>query len=333
MSLLSVGDRWSGAVVCVVALVSATVARCEEPNTSLVDALAQHTAELDKIENYHIRVEDYFTEGDLGEGALFHMKTTEVWQSGNNRKWVDRVLRSESQEGMTSHGEHGDVFEFSIGSRFTRKMSGWDHAHPQFPVPLEFGRNVVELHTAACEIVPTDPLIMDELISRDRLAMRWDLMPGWSLDRSSRVCEFMEVATGDPNLVRFQIARTTEPTVFNGKLIGVGSIIDLDLRHGAAISRIESDSDGSPVVYESLGFEESASGIWWSKGWRCTYKDNVLSEHLVTACEINVPFDDETLTVQFPEGARVDDVDGRIHLWGKDAPAATFTNVEDYLSE
>lgn len=111
--------------------------------------------------------------------------------------------------------------------------------------------------------------------------------------------------------------------------------LELDKQHGYLLRRTEyrqqADQQEPTSVAEIEVFREEG-GVWFpiqvahfNSAGRLVARVEKLS--------LNVPVPREDLIVRFPEGARVDDGAGLIHVWGaNDAPAASYRTFDEYAA-
>ena len=346
-------------VTLTLCLTSVVSTRAADESATVKDAIRRHSEAVAQIRSYHVKIEKHSSHllglpdsnslrfgpfligSDEADGRLVHESTTEIWQAGSQRHWIDRTFFSVGEKGVMDYGEQGLVRDHSLHGSSFRFLSGWDWEHPPAQVPLDIARSWDEVASVNCSISATDPIVIEDKSSMDRAMMYWDLLPGWSLAKVAEVCELAELPQSDSTVTRLQILSVPTPNTFAtnvwryvvGTLIDVGAVIELDHKHGWLISRFEGGPGPSPLIRRARQFRQTESGFWYVSEWE--YLDmgrrrNVIS---IPICEVNQEFTQDKLQVQFPDGARVnDDVSGRIHIWGAGGPRESFSNSEDYLN-
>lgn len=321
-----------------------------DESIAVKDAIRQHSEAVAKIRSYHLKIETHSSHfqglpdsstlrfgpfligSGEAEGRLVHESTTEIWQQGSRRHWIDRSFFSVGEKGVLDFGERGSVYEYSIDSSSLRFLSGWDWENPPAQVPLDISRSFNEVASVNCSISTVDPIAINDKLSMDRAAMCWDLFPGWSLAKIAEACELVEVAQADSSVTRLQILSISSPDIFANASMYIGSVIDLDHKHGWLISRFEMGEGETLAVRQATQFRQTESGYWYASEWDSVRLGRRTDVTSIPICEINREFTEDELEVRFPEGARVDDIGGRIHLWGDRGPKETFSSSEDYLN-
>ncbi len=114
-------------------------------------------------------------------------------------------------------------------------------------------------------------------------------------------------------------------------------VVGLSPAHGCAIVETQTVRTAQAATYKSnsrvLEFQEPAPGIFLPKTVRATmsWAPAIVVETVVRDVTVNGPVADANLAFRFPEGAFVNDVArGVFYVWGRDAPARTYKNVDDY---
>ena len=321
-----------------------------DESAAVKDAIRRHSETVAQVRSYHLKIETHTSHLQLepnssclrfgpyligsgeADGRLVHESTVEIWQTGARRRWIDRRFFTSGQQGVLDYGERGLVYEYSVDGSVFRFLSGWDSENPPFQVRLEFSRSAGEFDSVNCAIAATDPIVLEDKASADRATMYWDLLPGWSLARLAEVCELVEVPQSNSSVTRLQILSIPSPDIFDAAAAYVGAVVDLDHDHGWLISRFEGPPGPSSAVREASQFHQTESGFWYASEWQTVHMGRRIDVLSIPICEINQEFTDDVLQVQFPEGARVNDIGGRIHVWGKGKPEESFSNFEDYMN-
>ncbi len=333
--------------LCLTCVVSTVVA---DESVAVKDAIRRHSEAVAQIRSYHLKIETHSSHlqalpdssslrfgpfligGGEADGRLVHESTREIWRTGSQRHWIDRTFFSVGQEGVVDFGEHGLVYEYSIDSSAFRFLSGWDRENPPAQVPLEIARSFDEVASVNCSIAASDPIVLEDKALIDRAMMYWDLLPGWSLAKVAEACELVELPQSNSSVTRLQILSVPTPDIFANASMYVGAVVDLDHNHGWLISRFEGSPGPSSAVREASQFLQSKSGFWYASEWQTVHMGRRTDVLSIPICEINQEFTKDKLQVQFPEGSRVNDIGGRIHIWGVDGPKESFSSSEDYLN-
>lgn len=305
---------------------------CLSAGEDLENALSLNAEIVNNLQRYHLLLEFWESEDELGHGELIHLKTTEIWCDGTRRRVIDRLLRSMGPAGWDDHGEFGEVYEYSMSPTELRQITQWDRKRPPYPEPLEYGRSQSEL-SVPCKIDVTDPLRFRQLVAEDRALMRWDLLPDWPMEKVAEVCTLMGSQSLQEGLARIEISATSAPQHFNSGTFEVGTVIDIDVAAGGLIRGIEYSRLGKTVRHQGTSVARDENGAAYVKEWQTIFDGRVVSALRVTKCELNQPIQDADLEVAFPEGAQVDDANGKIYLWGDGSAEMIFTVREQLRQE
>jgi hypothetical protein len=293
-------------------------------------AIAKNAELLSSISSYHLEIESHSCKDDVPGAEVLPIYSLQVWHSGARRH---RLVRRDflDTHGARAQKVYGDVADWSVDGTVQRRMTGWDEQHP-YKLPLEFGRNAKEYGEVRCSIMQDDPT--SAITNDESVCMLWQLRPGWTLSRMAEVCEFVEVPQSDPSITRLKFASTSVQELSGRAYFGVGSTFDIDMSRGGMVTRTETPSSDSSYVTTVAQSVEAAPGVWIPLEIRTTFKGDLLAGFIkVNKAEINQPISEESLTTQFPEGARVDEFPGyKVHIWGKGQSAESFTSFEKYMA-
>lgn len=293
-------------------LCSGLVSTCEA--TTLEDAVAAHSATQAKIKTLYLSLKISF--GPSAD-ALQQMSTTQTWREGARERTLQRVLKTMTTQGLKDVSPVDQTSQFSYDDMQTRTLRGWDPANP-LQLPLDETRNETEFGRVKGGIGPRDP---QGGTADDWATLLLEVSRGQSLSDLVRKSEVELIEAPRPEIVRLKVLATEHPQL-------VGVVIDLDSEHGYLISRLETPKTGTIATVD--GFTAFGEGIWLPDRVRRTLKNAVAVAERVEA-RVNEPMSDADLTVQFPEGARVDEVlTKRIFLWGSDEPAETFESFAQF---
>lgn len=335
------------AVLLTAGLSSVSSTTAADKSEAVKVAILRHSEAISQIDSYHIKLETHSShleglpDSDSlrfgqyvigGDRRLVHESTTEIWQSDTQRRWIDRTFFSVGEKGVLDFGQNGRVYEYSLDNSAIRFLSGWDWEHPPAQVPLEIARSFDEVSSVNCSISTADPIVIADKTSMDRAIICWDLLPGWSLARLAEACEMVELPQPDSTITRLQIRSVPAPDIFANASTYVGAVIDLDHKHGWLISRFEYGQGKSSVVRQANQFRQTENGFWYVSEWEFLSMGRRTDVMAIPVCEINQNFAQDKLQVQFPEGARVNDVGGRVHIWGAGGPRESFPSSKDYLN-
>lgn len=105
----------------------------------------------------------------------------------------------------------------------------------------------------------------------------------------------------------------------------------LDPNAGYLIKRIEFPDHGRERRVAE--FAEPQPGLFFPRRVEFFESGRKTIEARVVALKVNEPVEDADLRLDFPAGARVDDlVNGKIHIWGADGkPQHSFANIDQYV--
>ncbi|HET6423039.1 MAG TPA: hypothetical protein VFG20_05105 [Planctomycetaceae bacterium] len=282
------------------------VSRCDAMTVD--EAIAAHAATLARIQTVYVNLEI-----QLGptEKPPQRMSTTESWRVGSRERTLQRVYFTLTTQGLKDVSEADRVAQFSYGDSETRTLRGWDPAAP-LTVPLDETRDSTEFGRVKGGIGPRDPL---GGTSDDWTTLLLEVARGVPLAQFAKTAQLQLVETAKTDIVRLKVIETDQPQLVN-------AVIDLDPAHGYLIRRLESPK--TSTVAEVDGFTSFGEGIWLpDRVRRIVPRATAVAERV--AARVNEPIADSELVVQFPEGARVDEVlTKRVYLWGNDGPAETF---------
>ncbi len=315
------------------------VPSCAEPS-DLVEALQRNQAAIERITSYHLTIRSW-EEFELNGKMLWDHgldNITEIYQDDHRRKVIRRIFRAVGPDGVMkeSESEHGKVNQTSYDAKEYRVLNGWDPEHP-FPLPLEFGRNAKEFGLVGAQIIPRDPT---QAIRQFEMGiLLWQIIPHHDLTSLSEKFDLVLKPAPDADTVRIELASTRDPNLKDD----VGTLVDLSKSHDWLVKRIERPAPHSydaHHVMEVQLFKKFGDQYWYPAKIHDTgtYQNERASgvskgDTEIEFHSINTPIPEELLKLEFPEGARVNEVHlGRIHIWGKGAPAKTFNSFEDYES-
>jgi hypothetical protein len=243
-----------------------------------------------------------------------------IWSSGIQHRRLARVFYSWGPEEVVQFPDpHGQVNDVSWDDKEVRNLQGWDPDHP-FQLPLEFGRNAGEFGQVHGGMAVRDPTARANDV--EALGLLWEIYPGWSLAEAAKVANFVEEEGAEGGDIRLRLQSTDQPELARA----VGRLIDIDPEHDCLVCRIESQSPRS--VTEVVEFAKSASGIWIARELRSTLDGRPSGRLFLQEFTINEPIPASQLQTQFPQGAKVRDAEGSLHLWGDGKPEKTFRNSE-----
>lgn len=296
--------------------------------SSVPDAIGRNSQSIGGIRSYHLKIVAETTPEPGGE--LVPSAEWEVWHDRETRthRRLDRVFNSVGPDGILEPVDepHGRILQSSSDFVQVRTLSGWDPDRP-YALPLEFGRNAKEWSSVSGGIGVRDPTARVNDVEASTLF--WELAPGWSLAELIAICEINEVPSSSPTATRLRIDSVNDPALAHL----AGTLVDLDHEHGWLVRRIERQwVDVGTAISEVLRFASTSDGHWIPVDTVGTLNGEIISRAQVVEFEINSALTPELLQIQFPEGARVNDANGQIHLWGKGQPEKSFTNFEDFMN-
>jgi len=275
---------------------------------TLEEAVAAHKATLAKIKTLYVSLKISF--GPSAD-SLQQMSTTQTWREGSRERTLQRVMLTLTTQGLKEVAAVDQTAQFSYDDLETRTLRGWDPYKP-LTLPLDETRNAQEFGRVKGGIGPRDPL---GDTCDDWATLLLEVSRGQSLADLVRKSQVEMLDPPRPEIVRLKVVATEHPHL-------VGAVIDLDSEHGYLISRLETPKTGTVAAVEV--FTPYGEDLWLPDRVQRTLKQAVAVAERVEA-RVNEPIADADLTVQFPEGARVDEVLAkRIFLWGTDGPAETF---------
>jgi len=289
--------------VGIVAGLFAEFAAAADP--AVTAAVARHTEMLAKITSYHLKIESHHSREERPGEPLVHGSDYEVWSSGARHRSLNRVFLSLGQEGWIDHGPNGRVWESSVNGREARSLGGWDPERP-FELPLDPEQN--EEHAAVHGSIQSwDPKQLPSRKIVEASAMHWQLRMDMPLARLAELCEVAIVPQPDTSITRLKFVASKAPETAAPELRIVGSVLDLDHKHGWQVCRIETPYQETVVITQVLEFREGAPGLWYPVETRSTVGKDIVDVVKVLKCEFNQPIDDVLLETQFPAGARLND--------------------------
>ncbi len=272
------------------------------------EAIAVHVATLAKLKTLYVQVETGYGHS---EAPPEQMSVSESWRSGPRERTLQRVFVSMTPQGLKPIPEVDRVIQFSYSDTETRTLRGWDPAAP-LNLPLDETKNASEFGRVKGGIGPRDPL---GATSDDWTTLLLEITRGQSLTEFARTTRLDVDDSSTSDRIRLKVLDTDQANF-------VGAVIELDPQHGHLIRRLEMPKVAT--VAEVDGFKPFGDGIWLPERVRRVGAETTAIATLLEA-RVNEPIDDADLVVQFPEGARVEEVlTKRVHLWGKDGPAKTF---------
>lgn len=294
-------------------------------------ASEKNAESLGRIRSYHIRIvsSSSLVVKRQVVAPLAKDSEIEIWKQALRRRQSTRMYRIFTPSGVETQKGNGSVVQTSVDERELRQLHGWDPNDP-YTLPLEFGRNATEFDSVKGTILPSDPKSVTTAL--EATSLLWSVAPGFSMNDAAKVGEIAVIDQPNRQITRLQIRSTADPKLSPY----TGTVIDVDHMHGDMISRIERSDDRLRDVYEVLLFQEAEPGLWIPAKVQLTTtgtSEDVtrFSAWDVDICEVNVPLSAEVLMVSFPEGAQViEGPDTKIHVWGKDGPAQTFTSDEAF---
>lgn len=272
------------------------------------EAVAAHAATLAKIKTIYVQLDVSFGQTDA---PLERMSTTQSWRKGSQERTLQRVDQSLTPHGLIKVADVDRVSQFSYADSETRTLRGWDPEAP-LSLPLDYARNSKQFDQVKGGIGPRDPL---GATSDDWATLLLEVARGQSLARFAQTSKLELDESAGPDIVRLKVTATDQANL-------VDAVIELDPAHGHLIRRLENPKTSTVAVVE--GFTPYGEGIWLPDRVRRTVKQAVALAERVDA-RVNEPIEEADLIVQFPEGARVDEViSKKVHLWGKEDVAQTF---------
>ena len=302
----------------------------------VADGVAKNAAMHAKIESIHVKVNYYMEKPNEPQRV---MRTSESWRSGLKERSFTRtphpehkpnVVKDEARKqgkaadqgkGQADQESKEKITILGFNDREVRNLSGWNPEHP-YRLPLEWGINAKEFGLVHCSLGPRDP----RAGASDWSGILLDPDVGTSLSDLLNSSEVTLLPSDHPGRIRFKLKSCPIPG-------WVGYVLELDPEHGYGICRLEGTQGGASVVE---GYREFADGVWVPARVRRTL-GKVATVADVVECEVNVPFSEGQLAVEFPQGAAVvEPARGKWHIWGTSAPAKTFTAhklMMDYVYE
>ena len=259
------------------------------------DALQEHQATLGRIQSIHCCLS---TEGGR------HSADYEMWSSGSRDRVIERIR----------HGEVDSAEEVRIGTidgTRGRSLTGWDPENP-LTLPLDPARSGEFLSVQGA----IGPVRSEGGRQHVWFGMGLDLLPGWSVAEAASVSTVVESNSSESD-TEYEIAASSHRF-----LEGIQFRLSPD--HGFLLSRVSMPDGTIGVIEEFRDFGDLhlPARVRRQKG-----DDETVSE--LVSCSLNEPIPADMLTLEFPEGARVDEPEaGVIHIWGKDEPRRTFPNEE-----
>jgi len=277
-------------------------------------AIGLHAESLSRIKSIYVKLDMTVQEGNAPAQI---MRTSESWRSGVRVKTVSRDYRSFGLNGLVEiKPPHGAVRTSGYGDREIRVMEGWDPEHP-FPLPLDFAVSAKNLGLVKCTIVLRDPT---DGTSSDWSSILIDCLPGISLPSLAQQSKIRVIEGESPGAVRLEVEESQYAPA-------KGMVVDLDPQHGYMIRRV---AIGGGVA-DAEKFTKFDDDIW-IPGLVRRKSPAASTTAEVKACRVNETIGEDELVVNFPEGARVDDLaHSAIYLWGTDKPAFTFKKDTELL--
>lgn len=293
------------------------------------DIVREHSETLNRIRaTYHLKIRREMRADEKSE-TLLHDVDWEVWHSGLRHRIVSRSYFLGTTDGFTRVPEpNGRVVDLSFDEKETRNLAGWDPERPP-QLPLEFGRNAKEFAEVRCGIGVRDPAF--QVGNEECISLLWELAPGLTLARLAEAAQLVEIPSGTPSYTRLRIESTRDKTLATL----VGTMIDLDREHGSLIRRVHW-ANGilkfDDYVSEVTQIAPAGSDLWIPIEVQATYSGGTpLMKSRVIEFQVGEGIPDRFLQTQFPEGARVNDSSGEIHVWGNGKPERSFTNFESFM--
>jgi hypothetical protein len=283
----------------------------------VAEIITEHARSLSRITSYHVTVTAFVRLSD-GVGKFSRAQRVEVWQTPSGRREHNRAYVVLTADGeATVVNSNGAVDESSYDAQEVRTLNGWDSEHP-FRLPLEFGRNSGEFSSVRGTIEARD--VTRKIRGVEHIAMLLCPVPQWTLSELEQHCQFVDLPIASEGKRRLRIESATSPEVRDH----VGTVLELDPRHGWMVSKIERPGGYEFDVDE---FKNISSDLWLPARAHLTIDGQPSVKWEIDFHSVNQPLSDELLRVQFPPGCRVDErVGNQIHIWGDGAPLQTFTN-------
>lgn len=280
--------------------------------------LLAHADALSRIKTMHVKIEVSAKEG--ADAAAQIEWTAEAWRAGFRERAIQRTytVQEQEQDPSVATPTRDDVTMLGFTDREVRNVSGWDPERP-YRLPLDFARNAGAFARVKCSLGTRDPMNSASDVWRMLLL---EFSRGLSVPNLEESSELSPIRCDLPGVHRFQVMASQSPNAD-------GAVFDIDAHHGHMVRRIAWKGSWTATVDE---FKEYRGGIWLPVRVERTFGSVSMITKVIEA-HVNGKMSDAELSLEFPEGARVDEPEkSRVHLWGKYAPAKTFTNVTDFSS-
>jgi len=286
-------------------------------------AVVRNAETLAKFKSYHLKISAFFPVTPDAAPPLVRGTVKETWHSGLRHRSLIRNFYVFSAEGFQPVKESdGQVIDMSFGDQNVRRMQGWDPEHPR-KLPLEFGISARDFAEVRCDIALRDP--KTPVNADESWSLLWYVLPGTTLEKLAEVSRLTEVPGPEPSITRLRLEASNDPAL----AAYTGTLIDVDQNHDWLVRRVETKTPSR--IAEVVDFQRTPSGFWLPSELRSTLDGKLIGKTVVEEASVNEPMSEDQLTTQFPEGSRVDDSNGTLHLWGKTAPAQTFDKFDAFM--